>query len=57
MEKIELTVGHIGIMLFIEMEKNRINRRPYCIRLFIEIATLELIGGHIETMLIIEIAK
>ena len=50
--------------------RNRINRRPYwiyCIyidyqneiriMLIIEMAKIELIGGHIEFMLIIEMAK
>ena len=31
MAKIELTGGHIKIMLFIEMAKIELNRRPYWI--------------------------
>ena len=27
--KLGLTGGHIGIVLFIEMERNKISRRPY----------------------------
>ena len=70
MAKIELFIGHIEIMLILEMEKKRIKRRPYwiyCIdidykngigfMIIIEMAKIELIGGHIGFMLIIEMAK
>ena len=57
-------------MLFYRDGQNRINRRPYWIywtyidnqneigiMLFIEITKIKLTGGHIEFMLIIEMAK
>ena len=77
MAKIELTGGHIGFMLIIEITKildyanyrdghNRINWRPYwiyCIyidyqneiriMLIIEMAKIELIGGHIGFIVLI----
>ena len=70
MGKIESTGGHIKIMLVIEITTIEINRRHYWIlctykdyqteiriMLIIEMAKIELIGGHIGFMLIIEIVK
>ena len=50
--------GHIGIMLFKEMEKNKISQRPYWhYAIFRDGKRVKLIAGAIGIMLIIEIAK
>ena len=55
--KLELTGGHIGIMLIIEIAKIEFTGGHIGIMLFIAITKKELSGGHIGIKLIIEIAK
>ena len=47
-ENLEFPGGHIEIMLFIEMKKKRIDRRPYWTMLIIEIAKIELMAAILE---------
>ena len=57
MEIIELNGGHIEIMLFIEMDKNRIPWQPYWNYAIFRSWNLELSCGHIEIMLFREMVK
>ena len=55
--KIVITGGLIGIMLFIEMEKLKISRRPYWNYVIQRFDKLEFLGGYIGIMLFIDITK
>ena len=57
MAQMEFTVGHIEIMLFLEITKIKLTGSHIVTILIIDIAKIESTAGHIEIMLFIEITK
>ena len=54
-ENLVFAGGHIELMLFTEMEKNKFSRQPYWNYTIYRFAKFELTGGHIGIMLFINI--